>query len=116
MVLALLAAGHHITAVGRTSATLEELRAAARDAGTHERLLALSGDVTSPEDCAAVVARTIERFGVLDVLVNNAGMNRPNRERLVRPNFWDVSTDDWRKIVDTNVDGPFFMARAVVPH
>jgi hypothetical protein len=37
----------------RSAATLEELRGAAREAGTHEQLLALTGEVTSPEDCAA---------------------------------------------------------------
>jgi NAD(P)-dependent dehydrogenase (short-subunit alcohol dehydrogenase family) len=116
MVLALLAAGHRLSVVARTDATLEELRAAAHVAQAHERLLTQVGDVTSPEDCATVVAHTRDRFGAIDALVNNAGVNRSTRERQDYPNFWQVTIDDWRRIIETNINGGFFMSHAVVPH
>ena len=117
MTLALLDAGHRVAAVGRTSALLDEVAAAAAAAGSGDRLLTLRGDVAVPDDCEAVVARTVERFGAIDGLVNNAGINLgelrvPGRS----PNFWEITTEDWRRLMGTNVDGAFFMARAVVVH
>ncbi len=82
-----------------------------------DRALALLADVTDPASCESVVRETIKRFGRIDILVNNAGrgmkyihpafMTRPSR-------FWDADPDVWRMVIDTNVNGPFFMARAVV--
>lgn len=116
MTLVLLEAGHRVVAAGRTQATLDELSAAARRAGTHDRLLAAVGDVGVPADCAAIVARTIDRFGGVDALVNNAGVNLPTAVRRADPKFWKVDVADWRRIIDTNVNGSFYMAHAVAPH
>lgn len=116
MTLALLEAGHRVTAVGRTVALIDELVAAARAAGTHDRLLTLSGDVASPDDCATVVGRTLERFGALDAVVNNAGANLPTHVRKADPKFWKVTPEDWRRLIDTNINGTFLMSRAAVPH
>jgi NAD(P)-dependent dehydrogenase (short-subunit alcohol dehydrogenase family) len=118
-VLALLGAGHRVTAVGRSAVTIEELETIAAGLGASSRLLATSGDVTSPSDCEAVVARTLEHFGALDGLVNNAGINMPTRESTLHmkagPKFYDVPLDKWRAIMSTNVDGAFYMARLVAP-
>jgi len=84
-----------------------------------ERVLTQLADVTDPQACEQVVAQTLQRFGKVDVLVNNAGrgmkyvsssfMSEPTR-------FWEVAPEIWRMIIDTNVNGPFYMTRAVVPH
>ncbi len=84
-----------------------------------DRALSLLADVTDPRACEGIVADTIARFGRIDVLVNNAGrgmkyisptfMTKPTR-------FWEADPITWRMVVDTNVNGPFFMARAAVPH
>jgi NAD(P)-dependent dehydrogenase (short-subunit alcohol dehydrogenase family) len=116
MTLALLAAGHRVTAVGRTQSLLDELVAAARSAGTGDRLLPAVGDVASPDDCAAVVARTCERFGGLDAVVNNAGVNLPTPVRKNDPKFWKVTPEDWHRLIDTNVNGTFLMSRAAAGH
>jgi NAD(P)-dependent dehydrogenase (short-subunit alcohol dehydrogenase family) len=120
IVLALLGAGHRVTAVGRTPQTIEELGAAAAGAGAGDRLLATRGDVTSPADCEAVVARTLERFGALDGVVNNAGINMPTRvsnlQMKAGPRFYELSVEQWRSIMGTNVDGTFYLSRAVAPH
>jgi len=81
--------------------------------------LAILVDVTDPLGCARVVEETIRYFGQIDVLVNNAGrgMLFVNPHFLTEPTrFWEVDPAIWKMVIDTNVNGPFFMARAVVPH
>lgn len=120
MSLALLAAGHRVAAVGRSASTAAELAAEAARIGAAERLLTVGGDVRSPDDCEAVVRRTIAHFGSIDALVNNAGINMPTRISNLQmkegPKFYDLTVEQWRSIMTTNVDGAFFMARVVAPH
>jgi len=80
---------------------------------------ALLADVTKEEDCTRVVRETLERFGKLDVLINNAGrgMKYVNESFLTQPTrFWETDPATWRMVIDTNVNGPFLMARASAPH
>jgi len=75
--------------------------------------LPLVADVTRREDCDRVARETVDRFGHIDALVNNAGKG----QRFVgddRIPFWEADPDGWKAIVDTNINGPFLMARAVV--
>ncbi|HVO83084.1 MAG TPA: SDR family oxidoreductase [Syntrophobacteria bacterium] len=84
-----------------------------------ERALAILADVTDPAACERVVTETVARFGRLDVLVNNAGrgMKYVSPRFLTEPTrFWEVEPAVWRMVIDTNVNGPFFMARAAVRH
>jgi NAD(P)-dependent dehydrogenase (short-subunit alcohol dehydrogenase family) len=83
-----------------------------------ERALAIVADVTDAAACERVVAETVARFGQLDVLVNNAGrgMKYVSSGFLTEPTrFWEVDPIVWRMVIDTNVNGPFLMARAAVP-
>lgn len=83
------------------------------------RVLALQADVTREADCRHLVDETITAFGGLHILVNNAGrgMKYVSETFLTEPTrFWEVDSDTWRTIVDTNVNGPFLMAKAAVPH
>lgn len=85
--------------------------------GWSEHVLALVADVANPEACERVVDQTIQRFGHVDILVNNAGrgMKYVSAAFLTEPTrFWDVAPSTWRMIIDTNVNGPFYMARATV--
>lgn len=70
--LRFVAEGANVAIVGRTRETLDEVIAAAGDAG--ERMLALTADVTSPADMHRVVDETVAKFGQLDTLVPNAGI------------------------------------------
>ena len=82
----------------------DEIAAAGGDA------LAVQAHVGRTDDVAALVARTIEACGRIDVAVNNAGTN---------PHFGPLLTADegqWDKILDTNVKGAFRVCKAVVPH
>ena len=84
-----------------------------------DRVLPIGGDVRSPVDCADAVTATLDRFGRLDVLVNNAGLGlRTIRENYYVDNvmFWEVPDESWDAIIDTNVKGAFLMAKYAVPH
>ncbi len=83
-----------------------------------KQVVALLADVTNPEACEQVVDQTIQRFGHVDILVNNAarGMKYVSASFLTKPTrFWEAEPAVWRMIIDTNVNGPFYMARAIVP-
>ena len=74
--------------------------------------------MTSEQDAARVVQTALERFGRLDILVNNAGrgMKYVSDHFMTEPTrFWEVAPATWRLVIDTNVNGPFLMARAAVP-
>jgi len=95
----------------------DEIEAVAREAG-EDHLLAVVADVAEPRDCERVVEAARERFGGPHLLVNNAGrgMKYVSERFLEQPSrFWEADPQTWRTIVDTNVNGPFYMARAVVP-
>jgi len=115
MALGLANAGAAVVATAaRERSEIESLSAAAQ-AG---EIVPVVADVTKEDDCARSVATAIERFGRLDILVNNAGrgMKYVSEHFLTEPTrFWETAPDTWRLIIDTNVVGPFLMARAAVP-
>jgi NAD(P)-dependent dehydrogenase (short-subunit alcohol dehydrogenase family) len=63
-------------------------------------------DVADPQDVAALFEQIDQRFGRLDVVFNNAGVNMPATE------IGDVAWEDWRRVVGTNLDGAFLVASA----
>ncbi len=70
----------------------------------------IRADVTSPEDVEAMVAHTLETFGKLDVLVNNAGINGRNAP------LWEVTDEEWEALMAINLTSVFRCCRAAVPH
>jgi 3-oxoacyl-[acyl-carrier protein] reductase/meso-butanediol dehydrogenase/(S,S)-butanediol dehydrogenase/diacetyl reductase len=72
------------------------------------RALAVVSDVTDPEAVDALVAATVESFGRVDFVVNNAGAARGND----RVPVVDLEVDEWRKVIDVNLNGTFYMSRA----
>ena len=85
----------------------ERLNSLAAELG--EGTLAVPTDVTDPAACAALVARTIENFGSLEVLVNNAGLG-------LYGSVADGDPEDWRRMFDVNVLGVLYTTRAAVRH
>jgi 3-oxoacyl-[acyl-carrier protein] reductase len=90
------------------------------DAGIdHERYFGVTGSVRSPDDCARAVDQAIEHFGAVHGVVNNAGMGMGKidlRAQLAQLSFYEIPADGWQALIDTNVNGPFLMARAIAPH
>ncbi len=69
---------------------------------------AFQADVRRAPNAEAAVARTVERFGGLDILINNAGVARYGEAP-------DFSEEDWDLVIDTNLKGPFLMAKYAIP-
>jgi NAD(P)-dependent dehydrogenase (short-subunit alcohol dehydrogenase family) len=102
IVKAALAAGHAVVATGR------DTEAVARALGDAEDLLVVKLDVTRPEDAETAVAAAVERFGRIDVLVNNAGT-------FYAGFFEELPPEDFRAQVETNLFGPVNVTRAALP-
>jgi NAD(P)-dependent dehydrogenase (short-subunit alcohol dehydrogenase family) len=99
---AALAGGHAVVATGRNP---ERVSAAL---GAHDDLLAVQLDVTNPTDAQAAVQAAVERFGRIDVLVNNAG-------NFYAGFFEELTPGDFRAQVETTLFGPINVTRAVLP-
>jgi 3-oxoacyl-[acyl-carrier protein] reductase len=114
MTLGLARAGALVVATAaREIAELEAVAAAAAEG----RVIPVLADVTRDEDCALVLQAARERGGP-HVLINNAGrgMRYVSEHFMTGPTrFWETDPGVWRMVIDTNVNGPFLMARACVP-
>src|SRR5258708_11273299 len=99
---AALAAGNAVVATGRNTDTVT------RAVGKADDLLAVKLDVTRPEDAQAAVKAAIDRFGHIDVLVNNAG-------NFYAGFFEEINPQDFRAQVETLLFGPMNVTRAVLP-
>ena len=120
MALGLARAGASVVVTAaREVAEVDAVVAADEKEGSAGKIHGIVADVTRPEDCDRVVNDALSEFGRLDILVNNAGRGmRYVNERFLEEAapFWKTDPETWRMIIDTNVNGPFYMARAVVPH
>src|ERR1700735_4225471 len=119
MALGLAQAGARVVATAARER--DEIERLARDAdagGRRDALHTRLADVTREDDCAATVAAALEVLGRLDILVNNAGrgMRYVSEDFLTQPTrFWETPAETWRLVIETNVVGPFLMARAAGP-
>ena len=84
----------------------ERADALARELG--DRAYAVPGDVTDADAPDAIVKEVLERFGRLDILVNNAAYAHSTR-------FDDLTADEWRRAIEVNLTAPFLLTKAVVP-
>ena len=104
--LALAGAGATIVLTGRRPEPLDAV--AARIAATGGTAVSMPGDLTRPETAGEIVAETVRRFGRLDLLVNNAGLN-------IAARAWrDLTTDAIATVLDGNLSAAFYCAAAAL--
>lgn len=103
-VRALVGAGMRVVLSGRREDKLVQL---ADRVGGNVRIAPL--DVSDKQAVAVVVEEIVDWYGRIDVLVNNAGINTPQR------NWRNLSPDDWDRVIQVNLSGAFYCAKAVLP-
>ncbi len=81
-------------------------------AGSNRPVMAIEADVSSEDSVAGMVERTIDRFGQIDILVNNAAVSAT----LALKPFEKLTVADWRRVLDVNAIGVFLCCRAVASH
>ena len=72
-------------------------------------VLTIQADISDEQQAREMIERTIDHFGRLDILVNNAGITRDRTFRKMVP-------EEWREVVDTNLNGVFYCIHAATPH
>ncbi len=97
------AAGYAVLAAGRNAARLADL------AGKLPGITTWTGDLASAAACNSLVEYCAQRYGGIDVLVNNAGI-------YFRRDTLSTSDDEWRQTLAVNLDAPFYLSRAALPY
>lgn len=108
MAAGLASAGADVLLVSRNE---EEVTAAAKQiaADFGHRAVAVRADVTSPDDVDVMVNRAMTEFGKIDILINNAGTN-------IRGPIDELTFEEFKQVLDVNVNGIWLCTRAVVKH
>jgi NAD(P)-dependent dehydrogenase (short-subunit alcohol dehydrogenase family) len=117
MTLGLLDAGAKVSAVEIDAPSLEELRGLAEDRGAGDRILDIAGDVTHDTAAPKILRATVDRFGSVDALVNNAGISTGliRGGEQITGKLWETTPEEFRRVIEVNVIAAFLMARAVLP-
>jgi NAD(P)-dependent dehydrogenase (short-subunit alcohol dehydrogenase family) len=110
MALCLCEAGFDVVAVDRNAEALGTLPAPIKP---------VAADLAQPASFDQIVAETIQAFGRIDVLINNAGIGQAairddQRRNPIR--FWEVTPEQWNRFLTVNATAPIMMSRAVLPH
>lgn len=105
---ALLAAGASVVITGRDQSHLDQALAQLSKGGRRDRVHAAAADVSKSAEAAGAVKAAVEKFGTLDILINNAGVG-------VFANVADMEIEGWHKVIETNLSGVFFCCHAAIP-
>ncbi len=73
-----------------------------------DKVLHVKADLTEPEQLSSIVSKGLERFGRIDVLINNAGVSESGVS-------WKTSAESWRRTMQVNLDAPFYLSQTVIP-
>jgi NAD(P)-dependent dehydrogenase (short-subunit alcohol dehydrogenase family) len=110
MSLAMARAGADIVVAGRRLEPLQDTVTTVQQLG--RRGLAVSTDITLSEQVAHLMQAALTAFGQVDILINNAGIVRGQEMKPV----WEITDEEWRRGIDTNLSGTFYCARAIAQH
>ena len=109
MVRALARAGATLAIAGRRAGPIEAAAAEVESLGSEA--ISVPTDVTDAAQVESLVQAATERFGKIDVLINNAGAVQDN----VRKPIWEITDEDWHRVMDVNLKGLYRTSRLVVP-
>lgn len=123
--LALAEAGADVVVAARTVSEIESTAEQVRALG--RRSMPAPADVSNPDDVDALVDRTLEEFGKVDIMVNNAGLFKElavvpfpdvtlQPPEVMRESSSRMTDEEMRSVIDTNMGGVFYGCRAVAPH
>lgn len=107
MAIALAQAGADLVVVSRTREEIEETAQAIEKMG--RRVLAFRADVTEPSEVEEVVGQTLDLFGKINILVNNASVS-------IVKDLHEMTLEEWRRTIDTNLTSLYLCCRAVGSH
>lgn len=99
--------GFEVGLIARSRDLLEDVRHGIEEQGG--TCFAAACDLRDADTTSLAIAAAVEGLGGVDALVNNAGL-------VIRKNVFDISLDEWRDMIDTNVNGMFYATRAVLPY
>ena len=118
MTEALVKAGARVSMMDINQQWLDETSNYMREIGGDDCVMTQVVDVTSIGEAERSIERTIEELGGLHILVNNAGVAPPKMllGGEAENKFWEISAEEWDRVVAVNSNGPFYMTRTVVPH
>jgi NAD(P)-dependent dehydrogenase (short-subunit alcohol dehydrogenase family) len=108
LALAFAREGARVVINSRSEETIRPVAEEAESLGAE--VLALAADVSRSADGERLVSAAAERYGRIDVLVNNAGVLGP------RVPIVEYPEDEWRRVIDANLTGPFLVTKAAIPH
>jgi NAD(P)-dependent dehydrogenase (short-subunit alcohol dehydrogenase family) len=108
LALAFAREGARVVVNARSEESVRPVAEEVEDVGAE--VLAVAADVSDGADVDRLIGESVERLGKIDVLVNNAGLLGP------RVAIEDYPEDEWRKIIDANLTGPYLVSKAAIPY
>jgi NAD(P)-dependent dehydrogenase (short-subunit alcohol dehydrogenase family) len=108
LALAFAEAGAKLVVNSRSEESIAPIAQEAETLGAE--VLAVAADISDGADARRLIDAAVDRFGGIDVLINNAGVLGP------RVAIEEYPEDEWRKVIDANLTGPYLVSRAAIPH
>ena len=108
LALAFAREGARLVVNSRSEESVRPVAQEAESAGAE--VLAVAADVSGSADVERLVGDAVDQFGGIDVLVNNAGLLGP------RVAIEEYPEDEWRRVIDANLTGPYLVSKATIPH
>ncbi len=100
--------GANVILFGRRDEKLKEVKDEIKDSHGKDAIT-VPGDVTNIDDIKSLVNTTLERYGKIDILINNAGTFRTTE-------FLDIDITEWDRVMNSNLKGVFLITKEVIPH
>ncbi len=100
--------GADVVISGRTGEKLTDVANEVKDQ-TGKEIMIAQGDVSVRADAKRLAEETINKFNKIDILINNAGIFRSNE-------FNDTETDEWNEVMNTNLNGVFYVTKEILPY